>query len=59
MTVTGAVNLALLKGVMPDLHATGEANVNVAVEGTMSKPRITGRTTVRDASANYWIFQSD
>ncbi len=56
VTVTGAVNLALLKGVMPDLHATGEANVNVAVEGTMSKPRITGRTTVRDASANYSDF---
>ena len=30
---------------MPDLHAQGEANVNVAVEGTMSKPRITGRAT--------------
>jgi translocation and assembly module TamB len=56
VTVTGAVNLGLLKGVMPDLHATGEANVNVAVEGTMSKPRITGRTTVRDASANYSDF---
>src|SRR5271155_980991 len=42
VSVTGAVNLGLLKGVMPELHATGEANVNVAIEGTMSKPRITG-----------------
>ncbi len=56
VSVTGAVNLGLLKGVMPDLHAQGEANVNVAIEGTMSKPRITGRTTVRDASANYSDF---
>src|SRR5271155_2646480 len=56
VSVTGAVNLGLLKGVLPDLHAQGEANVNVAVEGTMSKPRITGRAVVRDASANYSDF---
>jgi len=56
VTVTGAVNLGLLKGMLPDLHAQGEANVNVAVEGTMSKPRITGRAAVRDASANYSDF---
>ena len=30
VSVTGAVNLGLLKGLMPDLHAAGEANVNVA-----------------------------
>jgi translocation and assembly module TamB len=30
--------------------------VNVDVQGTMSKPRITGRATVRDASANYSDF---
>ena len=56
VSVTGAVNLGLLKGVLPDLHSQGEANVNVAVEGTMSKPRITGRAVVRDASANYSDF---
>jgi len=56
VSVTGAVNLGLLKGVMPELHAQGEANVNVAIEGTMSKPRITGRAVVRDASANYSDF---
>ena len=56
VTVTGAVNLGLLKGVLPELHAQGEANVNVAIEGTMSKPRITGRAAVRDASANYSDF---
>jgi len=56
VTVTGAVNLGLLKGMLPELHAQGEANVNVAIEGTMSKPRITGRAAVRDASANYSDF---
>ena len=56
VSVTGAINLGLLKGMMPDLRAQGEANVNVAIEGTMSKPRITGRATVRDASANYSDF---
>jgi translocation and assembly module TamB len=54
--VTGEVNLALLKGILPEMNAQGDANVNVAVQGTMSKPRITGRATVRDASANYSDF---
>ncbi len=56
VSVTGKINLGLLKGMMPDLRVQGEANVNVAIEGTMSKPRITGRATVRDASANYSDF---
>ncbi len=56
VNLTGEVNLALLKGVLPAINAQGDANVNVAVEGTMSKPRITGRATVRDASANYSDF---
>ena len=43
MNVTGAVNLGLLKGLVPDLTATGEADANVAIQGTLSKPRITGR----------------
>jgi translocation and assembly module TamB len=56
VSVTGEVNLALLKGALPEINAQGQANVNVAMEGTMSKPRITGRATVRDASANYSDF---
>ncbi|MGC1796967.1 MAG: translocation/assembly module TamB domain-containing protein, partial [Candidatus Acidiferrales bacterium] len=56
VNVIGEINLALLKGVLPELNAHGDANVNVAAEGTMSKPRITGRATVRDASANYSDF---
>jgi translocation and assembly module TamB len=53
VNVTGAVNLGLLKGMVPDLTATGEADANVAIQGTLSKPRITGRATVKDASAMY------
>ena len=53
VNVTGAVNLGLLKGLVPDLQATGEADANVAIQGTLSKPRITGRATVKDASAFY------
>jgi translocation and assembly module TamB len=54
--VTGEVNLALLKGMLPELNAQGDANVNVEVQGNMSKPRITGRATVQDASATYSDF---
>jgi translocation and assembly module TamB len=53
VNVTGAVNLGLLKGLVPDLQATGEADANVAIQGTLSKPRITGRATMKDASASY------
>ncbi len=53
VNVTGDVNLGLLKGVLPDLQAAGKADVNVAIQGTLSKPRITGRAKVQDASAIY------
>ncbi len=54
--ITGGVNLRFAKGLMPDLEAQGEADVNVSVEGTMSKPRVTGRANIRDASAHYSDF---
>jgi translocation and assembly module TamB len=53
VNVAGAVNLGLLKGLIPDLQASGEADANVAIQGTLSKPRITGRATLQDASASY------
>jgi translocation and assembly module TamB len=55
-TITGGVNLRLLGGLVPDLNAQGRAEVNVLVQGTMSQPRISGRATVRDASAIYADF---
>jgi translocation and assembly module TamB len=56
LNLAGEVNLGLVKGIVPDLTAQGKADVNVDAEGTMSRPRITGRATVRDASANYSDF---
>src|SRR6202050_517285 len=54
--LTGGINLQFAKGLIPNLEGQGEADVNVSVEGTMSKPRITGRANVRDASAHYSDF---
>jgi translocation and assembly module TamB len=56
LNLVGEVNLGLVKGMVPDLTAQGKADVNVDAEGTMSRPRITGRATVRDASVNYSDF---
>jgi translocation and assembly module TamB len=56
LNLVGEVNLGLVKGILPDLTAQGRADVNVDAQGTMSRPRITGRVTVRDASANYSDF---
>jgi translocation and assembly module TamB len=56
LSLVGEVNLGLVKGIVPDLNAQGKADINVDAEGTMSRPRITGRATVRDASANYSDF---
>jgi translocation and assembly module TamB len=56
LNLVGDVNLGLVKGILPDLTAQGRADVNVDVQGTMSRPRIVGRATVRDASANYSDF---
>jgi len=56
LTLSGGVNLRLLKGILPDLEAQGTANANVSINGTLSAPRITGRAAVRNASANYADF---
>jgi translocation and assembly module TamB len=55
-TLSGGVNLRLIKGLLPDLNAQGRADVNVSVEGTMARPAITGRASVRNASATYGDF---
>jgi translocation and assembly module TamB len=54
--LSGGVNLRLLKALFPDLVAQGRADANVSIEGTMSRPRITGRASVKDVSANYADF---
>ena len=55
-TLSGGVNLRLLKSVLPDLEAQGRADANVSIEGTMARPRVTGRATVRGAEAHYAEF---
>ena len=54
--LSGGMNLRLLAGLLPDLHASGRADVNVSVQGTMTRPRVNGSATVQDASANYGEF---
>ncbi len=54
--LSGGVNLKFLGSFVPDLEAQGQADVRVSMEGTMSKPRITGRASVADASAHYSDF---
>jgi len=55
-SLSGSVNLRFLDRVIPDLHALGRADVNVSVEGTMARPRITGRSSLKEASATYSDF---
>jgi translocation and assembly module TamB len=55
-SLSGGVNLRLLKGFIPDLEAQGRADANVSVQGTMDRPRITGRANVRGAEAHYADF---
>jgi translocation and assembly module TamB len=54
--LSGAVNLQFINRIVPDLEAQGRADVNVAIEGTVSRPRITGRVSVNDASMSYSDF---
>jgi translocation and assembly module TamB len=56
LSLAGSLNLRFLDRMIPDLFALGRADVNVSVEGTMSRPRITGRASLKDASATYSDF---
>ena len=56
LQLVGAVDLRLLKGILPELEATGRADMNVSVEGTIDRPRVTGRASVQNASAHYGDF---
>ena len=55
-SLSGDVNLRLIKGLLPGLNAQGSTSVNVSIEGTMARPAITGRATVHNASAVYGDF---
>ncbi|MFY9691267.1 MAG: translocation/assembly module TamB domain-containing protein [Candidatus Acidiferrales bacterium] len=55
-SLAGSINLRLIKGLLPSLDAKGSTSLNVSVDGTMARPAITGRATVRNASAVYGDF---
>ena len=51
LSLNGALDLRLLSGFVPGLDARGPAQVNAAFEGTLDKPRITGKVHIENAQA--------
>jgi len=56
LRLDGAVSLQLLSGFMPQLEATGRAQVNAAVGGTVATPRFNGKVHIEGASLRYGDF---
>jgi translocation and assembly module TamB len=51
LNLNGALDLRLLSGFVPDLDARGPAEINAAFEGTLDRPRITGKVHIDNAQA--------
>jgi len=51
LRLNGALDLRLLSGFVPDLDARGPAQINASFEGTLDRPRITGRVHIENAFA--------
>jgi translocation and assembly module TamB len=49
--LNGALDLRLLSGFVPGLDARGPAQINAAFEGTLDRPRVTGKIHIEDAQA--------
>jgi translocation and assembly module TamB len=56
LNLAGTVNLRLAGGFVPGLEARGPAQVNAAIEGTSSSPRITGKVRLENVAANFGDF---
>ena len=56
LRLDGAVSLQLLAGFMPQLEATGRAQINAAVGGTVITPRFNGKVHMEGASLRYGDF---
>jgi translocation and assembly module TamB len=56
LRVDGAVSLQLLAGFVPRLEATGRAQVNAAVAGTVPSPRFNGKVHIEGAAFRYGDF---
>jgi translocation and assembly module TamB len=51
LRLNGGLDLRLLSGYVPGLDSRGLAQVNASFEGTLDRPRITGRVHIENASA--------
>ena len=51
LNLNGALDLRLLSGFVSGLEARGPAQVNASFEGTLDKPRITGKVHIENAQA--------
>jgi translocation and assembly module TamB len=51
LSLNGALDLRLLTGFVPDLDARGPAQINASFEGTLDRPRITGKVHIENAQA--------
>ena len=51
MKLNGSVDLRLLNGYIPDISTSGHADMNASFEGTIDRPRITGRVKLSNVSA--------
>lgn len=56
MRMDGAVSLQILAGFVPRLEATGRAQVNAGVLGTLNAPRFNGKIHVEGATARFADF---
>ena len=56
VSLSGSVDLRLAAGFVPGLESTGAAQLDVGIQGTMSRPRITGRAQVADSALHYREF---
>src|SRR5467141_4010736 len=56
LRLNGAMDLRLISGFVPNLDARGPAQINASFEGTLDRPRITGRVHIENASARVADF---
>jgi translocation and assembly module TamB len=51
LRLNGALDLRLISGYVPNVEARGPAQINASFEGTLDRPRITGRVHIENAFA--------
>lgn len=56
LAVLGRLDLRLLNGFLPGFEFQGASDANISIAGTISRPRITGRASIHNASASYADF---